>query len=99
MRFQKALESVFCVFSIVVVFSGTTRSYFEEEENYPRYLTAAVGDYIVFDCEIDFPQPYPIPYRLYWKRGVSNFNNILVEYQLSCQKGGFNISLRHVFQL
>jgi len=73
MRFQKALESVFGFFLLVVVFSGTTRGYFEEEENYPRYLTAAVGDHIVFDCEIDFPQRYPIPYRLYWKRGVSNF--------------------------
>ncbi|KAL1506833.1 hypothetical protein ABEB36_006123 [Hypothenemus hampei] len=40
-----------------------------DEENYPRYLTAAVGDFIVFDCEIDFPQGYTIPYKLYWKRG------------------------------
>ncbi|CAH1124627.1 unnamed protein product [Ceutorhynchus assimilis] len=47
---------------------GVARGYFDEE-NYPRYLTAAVGDFIVFDCEIDFPQGYPIPYRLYWKRG------------------------------
>lgn len=48
------------------------KSYFDEEENYPRYLTAAVGDFIVLDCEIDFPQGYPIPYKLFWKRGVSD---------------------------
>ncbi|XP_066245868.1 protein borderless isoform X2 [Euwallacea similis] len=58
-----------CLWSLV--FSGAlyvAKGYFEEE-NHPKYLTAAVGDFIVFDCEIDFPQGYPIPYRLYWRRG------------------------------
>ncbi|XP_060531403.1 protein borderless [Cylas formicarius] len=46
-----------------------TASCYYHQENIPRYLTAALGDHIVFDCEIDFPQGYAIPYKLYWKKG------------------------------
>ncbi|CAG9859891.1 unnamed protein product [Phyllotreta striolata] len=38
------------------------------EDNKPRYLTAAVGESVVFNCEIDFPQSFPIPYKLFWKK-------------------------------
>lgn len=53
--------------SIFTIFSNCY--YFEDER--PRYLTAGVGDSVVFDCEIDFPQDFPIPYKLYWKRKVN----------------------------
>ncbi|KAJ8951743.1 hypothetical protein NQ318_012594 [Aromia moschata] len=43
--------------------------YYFEESNVPKYLTAAVGDYIVFNCEVDFPQSFPIPYKVVWRRG------------------------------
>lgn len=45
--------------------------YYYYDQNKPTFLTASVGDYIVFNCEIDFPQSIPIPYKLLWKRGVS----------------------------
>ncbi|CAG9827925.1 unnamed protein product [Diabrotica balteata] len=57
------------VVSVVVVFVVVlTECYYFEDNTRPRYLTAAVGDSVVFNCEIDFPQSFPIPYRLYWKR-------------------------------
>uniref|UniRef100_A0A6P7FQ61 Protein borderless n=1 Tax=Diabrotica virgifera virgifera TaxID=50390 RepID=A0A6P7FQ61_DIAVI len=58
-----AVVSVVVVFVIVL-----TECYYFEDNTRPRYLTAAVGDSVVFNCEIDFPQSFPIPYRLYWKR-------------------------------
>ncbi|CAH0560339.1 unnamed protein product [Brassicogethes aeneus] len=39
------------------------------DDNLPTYLTGAVGDYMIFNCEIDFPQRIPIPYKLIWRRG------------------------------
>lgn len=68
-------RDVFVCLMLLVGMFGKARSYFDEE-NYPRFLTAAVGDFIVLDCEIDFPQGYPIPYKLYWKRGVRIFKII-----------------------
>ncbi|KAJ8936942.1 hypothetical protein NQ314_012123, partial [Rhamnusium bicolor] len=47
------------------------------KENEPTYLTAAVGDYVVFNCNIDFPQSFPIPHKLYWKRG----NEVIYSWQ------------------
>ena len=42
-----------------------------EEEKEPSYLTAAVGEYVVFNCDLDFPHEIPIPYILHWNRDVS----------------------------
>ncbi|KAL2732605.1 protein borderless isoform X2 [Vespula maculifrons] len=42
-----------------------------EEETEPNYLTAAVGEYVVFNCDLDFPHETPIPYILQWNRDVS----------------------------
>ncbi|XP_058803562.1 protein borderless isoform X2 [Phymastichus coffea] len=39
-----------------------------EEEKEPSYLTAAVGEYVVFNCDLDFPHEIPIPYILHWNR-------------------------------
>ncbi|KAH1021052.1 hypothetical protein HUJ04_010615 [Dendroctonus ponderosae] len=66
-----ALGRQFQFFGLLLLLGAAieVKSYFDEDENYPRFLTAAVGDFIVFDCEIDFSQGYPIPYKLFWKRG------------------------------
>lgn len=37
-----------------------------EEEKEPTFLTAGVGDYVVFNCDLDFPHDIPIPYILRW---------------------------------
>ncbi|XP_030745787.1 protein borderless [Sitophilus oryzae] len=59
-----------CAILYLVSLCAVSKSaYFDEEENIPRYHTAAVGDHVVFDCEIDFPHDYPIPYKLSWRRG------------------------------
>lgn len=42
-----------------------------EEENEPNYLNAGVGEYEVFNCDLDFPHETPIPYILQWNRDVS----------------------------
>lgn len=53
----------------ILIFVAISNGYYFEDER-PRYLTAGVSDSVVFDCEIDFPQDFPIPYKLYWKRKV-----------------------------
>ncbi|KAG5877032.1 hypothetical protein JTB14_005254 [Gonioctena quinquepunctata] len=53
---------------LIVIFCGSVKGSYYVEDNRPRYLTAAVGDHVVFNCEIDFPMSFPIPYKLYWKR-------------------------------
>lgn len=45
-------------------------SYYDEEEQKPTILTAAVGNWVIFDCEVEFPQNIPIPYQLNWKKHV-----------------------------
>lgn len=42
-----------------------------EEDKEPNYLTAGVGEYAVFNCDLDFPHETPIPYILQWNRDVS----------------------------
>ncbi|XP_066598150.1 protein borderless [Prorops nasuta] len=39
-----------------------------DEEKEPTYLTAGVGEYAVFNCDLDFPHETPIPYVLQWNR-------------------------------
>ncbi|KAK2581280.1 hypothetical protein KPH14_008070 [Odynerus spinipes] len=37
-----------------------------EEDKERNYLTAGVGEYMVFNCDLDFPHETPIPYILQW---------------------------------
>lgn len=39
-----------------------------EEEKEPNYLSTGVGEYAVFNCDLDFPHETPIPYILQWNR-------------------------------
>lgn len=54
--------------SVVVFFVVSVVGGYYFQDNLPKYMTAAVGDHVVFNCEIDFPQNFPIPYKLFWKR-------------------------------
>ncbi|VEN49372.1 unnamed protein product [Callosobruchus maculatus] len=57
--------------SVILIVIGvvlTRGYYFDEDDNKPIYLTAAVGDYIVFNCDIDFPLNFPVPYKIFWKK-------------------------------
>ncbi|XP_057335997.1 protein borderless isoform X2 [Microplitis mediator] len=39
-----------------------------DEDKDSNNFTAAVGDYVVFNCHLDFPHEIPIPYILHWNR-------------------------------
>lgn len=58
--------------SLIIIFIVTTtvQCYYYEEQK-PIYLTASVGDYVIFNCNVDFPQNIPIPYMLNWTKEVS----------------------------
>lgn len=43
-----------------------------EEDKERNYLTAGVGEYIVFNCDLDFPHETPIPYILQWNHDGHN---------------------------
>lgn len=42
-----------------------------EEDKDARNFTVAIGEYVVFNCHLDFPHEIPIPYILHWNRDVS----------------------------
>ncbi|XP_015108943.1 protein borderless isoform X1 [Diachasma alloeum] len=39
-----------------------------EEEKDAKNFTASIGEYVVFNCHLDFPHEIPIPYILTWNR-------------------------------
>ncbi|XP_053979898.1 protein borderless isoform X2 [Hylaeus anthracinus] len=49
-------------------YQAFTQSLILEEEKEPNYLSAGVGEYAVFNCDLDFPHETPIPYILQWNR-------------------------------
>ncbi|XP_014237550.1 protein borderless isoform X2 [Trichogramma pretiosum] len=62
-------KSVFKTFVLILLFyKVAAQSLLLEEEKEPSYLAAAVGEYVVFNCDLDFPHDIPIPYILYWNR-------------------------------
>lgn len=54
-----------------LLFIGFVNSYYYEEESRPTYLTAAVGEHAVLNCDLNFPQGIRIPYVLNWNKEVS----------------------------
>ena len=53
-----------------MIVAGSVRSVLEEEKQ-ATMLSAKVGEYVVFDCPLDFPHDYVIPYILRWNKEVS----------------------------
>jgi hypothetical protein len=41
-----------------------------EEEKRPVYLSAHVGESVVFSCDLDFPQDVVVRYVLNWNKEV-----------------------------
>ncbi|XP_017772996.1 PREDICTED: protein borderless isoform X2 [Nicrophorus vespilloides] len=101
--------------AILLVFSLlTVRAYFyeDDEKQQPSYLTAAVGDFTIMNCDLDFPQTIPIPYILNWNREgktVFSWNNgrltatdpyvgriHLLEEQHAIRYGGASINLTSI---
>lgn len=51
-------------------------SYYYDEERLPTFLSASVGEHVVFECDIEFPQDIPIPYILNWRKEVDIQQNL-----------------------
>ncbi|XP_072749945.1 protein borderless isoform X2 [Anoplolepis gracilipes] len=60
-KIYKLLAVLFC-------YEACSYSLILEEDKEPTYLTAGVGEYAVFNCDLDFPHETPIPYVLQWNR-------------------------------
>lgn len=54
------------------MFACASSYVYEDDEKHPTYLTAAVGDYTIMNCDLDFPQSIPIPFILNWNKDVNN---------------------------
>jgi hypothetical protein len=48
-----------------------------------EYITAIIGELIVFNCHVEFPEGYPVPYIVQWDKKVSPIS------QLFPAAGGF----------
>ncbi|KAK0165887.1 hypothetical protein PV328_004366 [Microctonus aethiopoides] len=42
-------------------------------------FTATIGDYIVFNCHLDFPHEIPIPYILHWNREIHSGTRLTLQ--------------------
>ncbi|KAB0799512.1 hypothetical protein PPYR_07392 [Photinus pyralis] len=60
-------QRIICAISIYH-FVHSAASYYYNDEQLPTFLSASVGDHIVFDCDIEYPQDIVIPYILNWKK-------------------------------
>lgn len=60
-----------CDYFCPVLFITLVHCYYEEEQK-PIHVTASVGDYVIFNCYVDFPQTIPIPHKIVWKKEVSS---------------------------
>nr|XP_014275507.1 protein borderless isoform X2 [Halyomorpha halys] len=58
------MSPIILFLSAVYIQSGIAK--FIEEEKKPIYLSAHVGESVVFSCDLDFPQGVIIPYILYY---------------------------------
>ncbi|XP_017878813.1 protein borderless isoform X1 [Ceratina calcarata] len=53
---------------VFLCYQAFSHSLMPDEEKEPTYLNAGVGEYEVFNCDLDFPHEIPIPYMLQWNR-------------------------------
>ena len=38
-----------------------------------EYITAIIGESVVFNCHVEFPDGYPVPYIVQWDKKVISF--------------------------
>lgn len=65
------------VYNFLILFSsliGFCCCYYYEEESRPTFLTAGVGEHVIFNCDLDFPQGIRIPYMVKWNKDVRIFD-------------------------
>lgn len=59
-----------------------------EQEKQPTFLMAGIGDYVGFNCELDFPHEIEIPYSLHWFKEVMLLNSNQCLFQTFYSGGG-----------
>ncbi|KAL0101927.1 hypothetical protein PUN28_018468 [Cardiocondyla obscurior] len=59
---------IYRLLAVFLCYEACCHSWMLEEDKEPNYLTAGVGEYAVFNCDLDFPYETPIPYILQWNR-------------------------------
>ena|SRR5690349_3616898 len=64
---MKALQSSLIISSFVI---AAVLCIYEEERQTVHY-EGRVGGFVVFNCHLEFPNDYPIPYSLLWRKDVS----------------------------
>ncbi|XP_031829317.1 borderless isoform X2 [Nomia melanderi] len=65
---MSAAARIHQLLAILICWQAYSYSLILEEEKEPNYLNAGVGEYAVFNCDLDFPHETPIPYILQWNR-------------------------------
>lgn len=43
-----------------------------------EHLTAMVGDSIIFNCHIEFPESHPVPYVIQWEKKVLHETTVVI---------------------
>lgn len=62
--------------SVMLFATGSSNSQMQDAE----HLTAMVGDSIVFNCHIEFPESHPVPYVIQWEKKVNNLRYLFIFY-------------------
>ncbi|XP_055837276.1 protein turtle isoform X8 [Episyrphus balteatus] len=70
----KSLELVFLVF---VILTKTTFANIPEDA---VHITAILGEGVIFNCHVEFPNDHPVPYVLQWDKKVSETGSDLPIY-------------------
>lgn len=71
-------SSSFMPSSLWLVFTGLSNPQDAE------HLTAMVGDSIIFNCHIEFPEAHPVPYVIQWEKKVCTLPTIVYDTLLLC---------------
>lgn len=70
-------SSFFMLSSLWLFFSGLSNPQDAE------HLTAMVGDSIIFNCHIEFPEAHPVPYVIQWEKKVCQLS-FMISYSFAC---------------
>lgn len=63
-----------CTYALLALCLLAVLGFFNvEEEKSPVHLKATVGDSVVFNCRLEFPNDVPIPYIMHWNKAVSGW--------------------------
>lgn len=56
-----------------------------------EYITAIIGEAVVFNCHVEFPDNYPVPYIVQWDKKVSHLQFGIRNYNVEINYGAFTI--------